>query len=70
VTSKSSRHRRMGHLSSSCHHRPDDNRADVSNADSCSPEDWSDSSHHAAGAAAAAPTSTSDASADASDAQR
>jgi hypothetical protein len=70
MSSKSSRHHRMRHLSSSCHHRPDDNRADVSDADSASPSNWSDSGRHAASAAAAAaPTSTSDASADASYAQ-
>jgi hypothetical protein len=62
VLSRSSRH-----LSSNCHHRPDDNRADVSDADSGSPSYWSESSHHEA---AIAPTSTLDASADASDAQR
>jgi hypothetical protein len=70
VTSKSSRHYKMRHLSSSCHPAPDDNTVDVSDADSSSPGDWSDSSHHAASAAASAPTSTLDASADASDAER
>jgi hypothetical protein len=69
VLSRSSKHRKMRHLSSSCH-PPDDNRADVSDADSGSPSDWLDSGHHAASAAAIAPTSTSDASTDASDAQR
>jgi hypothetical protein len=67
VLSRSSRHCKMRHLSSSCHHRPNDNRADVSDADSSSLGDWSDSGCHAT-SAAAAPTSTSDASADALDA--
>jgi hypothetical protein len=45
----------MRHPSSSCHHPPNDNRADVSDADSGSPSDWSDSSIHATGAATATP---------------
>jgi hypothetical protein len=46
---------------------PNDNRADVSDADSGSPNDWSDSDSHAIGAATAAPIPTSTASVDASD---
>jgi hypothetical protein len=47
-----------------------ENRADVYDADSCSPSDWSDPGVHATGAAAASSTSTSTASADASVAKR
>jgi hypothetical protein len=47
---------------------PNDNIANVSDADSGSPSDWSDSGGHATGAATSAPTSTSTTSADASDA--
>jgi hypothetical protein len=48
---------------------PDDHQAYVSDADPGSPSDWPDSSSYAIGVAAATPTSTSDASADATDAQ-
>jgi hypothetical protein len=67
MLSRSSKHRKMRHLSSNCHPAPDDNRADVSDADSGSPSYWSDFGCHAT-SATTAPTSTSDASADASDA--
>jgi hypothetical protein len=56
VLSRSRQHHRMRHPSSSCHHRPDDNRVDVLDADSGSPSYWSDSSRYAA--AASAPTVT------------
>jgi hypothetical protein len=58
MLSRSSQHRKMRHLSSYCHHRPDYDRADVLDADSDSPSYWSDSGRYAA---AAAPTSASDA---------
>jgi hypothetical protein len=68
VSSKSSRHPRMRHRSSSFHHHPNDYRADVSDADLGSPSNWSNTSSCATGAAATTPTSTSYASADAADA--
>jgi hypothetical protein len=59
VLSRSRQHRKMRHPGSSCHHRPDDDRADVLDVDSGSPSHWSHSGCYAA--AASAPTSTSDA---------
>jgi hypothetical protein len=55
VLSRSRQHRRMRHPSSSCTTAPDDDRADVPNADSGSPSHWSDSGRYAAAAAAAPP---------------
>jgi hypothetical protein len=65
VPNQSSKHHRMGHPSSNCHHDPNDNGPDVSDADSSSSSNWSDPGSHVAGAAAAAATSASTASADA-----
>jgi hypothetical protein len=64
MLSRSSRH-----PSSSCHHHPNDCCTDVSNAEPDSPSDWPDSSSYAIGAATTTPTLTSNASADAADAQ-
>jgi hypothetical protein len=68
MPSKSSKHPRMRHLSSSCHHHPNDYRADVFDADPGSPSDRPDSSSYATGVAATTSTSASDASADVADA--
>jgi hypothetical protein len=72
MPSKSSRHRRMRHLNISCHHCPNDNRANVSDADSGSPSgspsDCLNFCSHATDAATTAPTPTSNANVDASDA--
>jgi hypothetical protein len=59
MLSRSRQHRRMRHPNSSCHHRPDDDRADVLDAESDSPSHWSDSSRYAA--ATSAPTIAPDA---------
>jgi hypothetical protein len=59
VLSTSRQHRRMRHPGSSCHHRPDDDRADVLDVDSGNPSHWSDSGRYAV--AASASTSASDA---------
>jgi hypothetical protein len=61
VLSRSRQHRKMRHPGSSCHHRPDDDIADVLDVDSGSPSYWSDSGRFAA-AAASGPTSASDTS--------
>ena len=63
VPNQSSKHHRMGHPSSNCHHDPNDNGPDVSDADSSSSSHWSDSGSHATGAAAVASTSTASADA-------
>jgi hypothetical protein len=65
VPSKSSSHHRMRHTPAAvATTTPNDNRADVSDADSGSPSDWLDPSGHAIGVA----TSTSTTSEDAADA--
>jgi hypothetical protein len=61
VPSKSSKHHSMRHPSSSCHHHPNDNRADVSHADLGSSGNWSDPGSHAGNAATTlAPTASAD----------
>jgi hypothetical protein len=69
MLSKSSRHPRRRQLSSSFHRHHDDHCADVPDANLDSPSNWPDFSSNEAGAAAATPTSTSDTSSDATDAQ-
>jgi hypothetical protein len=61
VLSRSRQHRKIRHLAAVATTAPDDNRADVLDADSGSLGYWSDSGCYAAVASASAPTSTLDA---------